>query len=63
MHQISNQLKKEILDCIKKKEGAFFGDIVKQLDYSAYTIMRNLIDLKKRGLVFKDNDGGQFKLK
>lgn len=62
MHLFSNQQKKEILDYIKKKEGAFYGDIVKHLNYPANSVMKNLVDLKKQGLVFKDNDGGQFKL-
>lgn len=62
MQILLNQTKKEILEYIKKKEGVFYGDIVKHLDYPASSIMKNLVELKKQGLVFKDNDGGQFKV-
>ena len=61
MNPFTKQIKKDILNHIKTNNGAYYGDIVEYLDYPAYSIMKNLVDLKKQGLVFKDNDGGQFK--
>jgi len=56
------QIKKEILDYLDENNGVFYGELVKHFDYPANTVLLNLIQLKKQGLVFKDNNGGQFKL-
>jgi predicted transcriptional regulator len=61
MHLFLNQIQKNIIEYININNGAFYGDMVKHFNYPATTVMRNLVELKKLGLVFKDNDGGQFK--
>lgn len=61
MQILLNQTKKEILDYINKNNGAFYGDIVRHLNYPPNSVMKNLVDMKKQGLVFKDNNGGQYK--
>ena len=62
MINFSKQIKRDILKYIKTNNGAYYGDIVEHLDYPAYKLMRTIISLKKQGKVFKDNDGGQFKI-
>jgi len=62
MNTIENQTKQEILDYIKKNDGVFYGDIVMHFNYPKNTVLKHLLDLKEEGQIFKDNDGGQFKL-
>jgi DNA-binding IclR family transcriptional regulator len=62
MIHFNKQIKKDILNYIKKNDGAYYGDIVKHLDYPANKLMRMLITLKQQHKVYKDNDGGQFKV-
>jgi len=62
MIHFNKQIKKEILNYIKKNDGAYYGDIVKHFDYPTNKLMRILITLKQQRKVYKDNDGGQFKL-
>ncbi len=62
MNPFTKQIKKDILNYIKTNDGAYYGDIAKHLDYPAYKLMRTIITLKQQGKVFKDDNGGQFKL-
>lgn len=62
MNLFTKQIKTDLLNYIKTNNGAYFGDIVEHLDYPAYKLMRTIIALKQKGKVFKDNNGGQFKL-
>lgn len=59
---MKNSIKKEILDVIEKNEGAFYGLLVKEINQPQNEILKHLMDLKAKGVVFKDNNGGQFKL-
>jgi len=56
-----HSIKKEILHCIEKSNGAFYGDIVRELRYPNYTVLKHIIELKENGFVIKDNDGGKYK--
>jgi len=62
MNIFTNQIKRDILNYIKTNNGAHYGDIIEQLDYPANKLMRTIISLKQQRKVFKDNNGGQFKL-
>ena len=62
MKLFKKQIEKEILEYINENDGVFYGDIVKHFNYPANTVLKNLIQLKKQGIVIKDNDGGQFVL-
>jgi DNA-binding IclR family transcriptional regulator len=55
-------IKKEIIEVIEKNEGAFYGFLVKEIRQPREEILKHLLDLKAKGLVYKDNDGGQFKM-
>ena len=57
-----HSIKKEIMHCIEKSNGAFYGDIVRELRYPNYTVLKHIIELKERGLVEKDNEGGKYQL-
>lgn len=57
-----HSIKKEILHCIDKSNGAFYGDIVRELRYPNYTVLKHIIELKDNGFVEKDNDGGKYKM-
>lgn len=57
-----HSIKKEILHCIEKSNGAFYGDIVRELRYPNYTVLKHIIELKERGLVEKDNMGGKYQI-
>lgn len=57
-----NPVKRRIMRQIKNNEGVFFGDIVRLTKYSTQTVMKHLMDLKERGYIYKDDDGGRFKL-
>ncbi|MCF8378236.1 MAG: ArsR family transcriptional regulator [Bacteroidales bacterium] len=55
-------IKKEILEVLKNEKGAFYGDIVMELNYPKYRVLKHLMKLKNSGEVFKDDDGGKFYL-
>jgi len=55
-------IKKEILDYIEKQKGAFYGDIVMNFRYPKNIVLKQLMELKEEGVVFKENDGGKFNL-
>lgn len=57
-----HSIKKEILHCIESTNGAFYGDIVRELRYPNYTVLKHIIELKENGYVEKDNNGGKYKL-
>lgn len=57
-----HSIKKEIIHCIEKTNGAFYGDIVRELRYPNYTVLKHIIELKENGYVEKDNDGGKYKV-
>lgn len=57
-----NPIKRRIIRQIRNSEGAFFGDIVRQTKYSSQTVLKHLMDLKVKGYVYKDDDGGRFKM-
>lgn len=59
---LTTKIKRDILHYLKTHNGAYFGDIVQHLDYSANKLMKTIIALKQKGKVFKDNNGGQYKL-
>lgn len=59
---IDNNLNRKIIEFIMKEDGAFYGNLVMELDEDPQTILEHLIHLKKKGLVFKDLDGGKFRL-
>lgn len=62
MNIFTKQIKKDILNYINTNNGAYYGDIVEQLNYPANKLMRTIISLKQQSKIFKDNNGGQFKL-
>ena len=55
-------IKKEILDYLGKKKGAFYGDIVMNFSYPKYTVLKHIMELKEAGKVIKESDGGKFNL-
>lgn len=61
-NKFMHSIKKEIIHCIEKTNGAFYGDIVRELRYPNYTVLKHIIELKENGYVEKDNDGGKYKL-
>jgi DNA-binding IclR family transcriptional regulator len=56
------QVEKEILDYIEKNDGVFFGGIAQRLRLPNKEILQHLLDLKSKGLIYKDKDGGRFKI-
>jgi DNA-binding transcriptional ArsR family regulator len=57
-----DDVKKEILAFLNSEDGAYFGNLVMELNEDALTLLEHLIELKRQGMVYKDNDGGKFKL-
>ncbi len=57
-----NSVKKEILQCLESPNGAFYGDIVRELRHPNDTILKYIIELKDDGYITKENNGGRFKL-
>lgn len=57
-----DDIKKEILAFLNSEDGAYFGNMVMELNEDALTLLEHLIELKRQGLVYKDSDGGKFKL-
>lgn len=57
-----NKIKKEILEFLDSEDGAFYGNLVMELDEDTLTILEHLIELKKMGLVYKDHRGGKFRI-
>ncbi|MCB2220417.1 MAG: hypothetical protein KQI35_08485 [Bacteroidetes bacterium] len=56
-------IKKEILEYLDREEdGAFYGDIVMNLNRPKYTVLKHILELKEAGLVEKDSDGGRFNI-
>ncbi len=62
IHPLMHPVKKRIIKVIKDREGAFFGEILMQLQKSEGMTLHHLLDLKSRGIIYNDNDGGKFKL-
>lgn len=56
-----HSVKKDILNVIDDNKGAFFGKIVMRLKYPSRVVLKHLMDLKSKGIVYKDNDGGRYK--
>lgn len=57
-----NSVKKEILECIETPNGAYYGDIVRKLSHPSDVILTHLMELKEKGFIAKDSNGGRFKL-
>ena len=55
--------KQEILDFLQTQNGAYYGDLVMELDSDTLTILEHLIELKKMGMVYKDHRGGKFRIR
>lgn len=55
--------KQEILDFLQTRDGAYYGDLVMELDSDTLTILEHLIELKKMGMVYKDHRGGKFRIR
>ena len=55
--------KHEILDFLQTSNGAYYGDLVMELDRDTLTILEHLIELKKMGMVYKDHRGGKFRIR
>ena len=56
------QTEKDILEYIEKSNGDFFGGIARRFRIPNKIILECLMDLKSRGLIYKDKDGGRFKM-
>lgn len=56
------KINKEILEFLETSHGAYFGNLVMELNEDTLTLLEHLIELKRQGLVYKDSDGGKFKL-
>lgn len=60
---LMHPIKKEILEYLDREEdGAFYGDIVMNLNRPKYTVLKHILELKEAGLVEKDSDGGRFNI-
>ena len=57
-----DDIKKDILAFLNSEDGAYYGNMVMELNEDALTLLEHLIELKRQGLVYKDKDGGKFKL-
>ena len=57
-----HSVKKEILQCLESSNGVFYGDIVRKLKHPSDIILKHIMELKEKGYITKDNDGGRFKL-
>ena len=55
-------VKRKIIKMLRKEDGAFFGEIVMNLKKSQGKTLYHLLDLKSRGIIYKDSDGGKYKL-
>ncbi len=60
---MKKDVKKEIMEHLENNDGAFFGGIAMKLRYPNITILKNLLELKSNGLIYKDQDGGRYKIK
>lgn len=56
------KIKNDIMDYLATEDGAFFGDLVMNMDENKITILEHLIKLKKKGLIYKDDGGGMFRI-
>lgn len=61
--KVRKKIDKKILEFLKSSDGAYYGNLIMELDEDTLTILEQLISLKKQGLVYKDNDGGKFRVK
>ncbi|MDT8393262.1 MAG: hypothetical protein RQ761_05435 [Bacteroidales bacterium] len=57
------KINKKIIEFLKSTNGAYYGNLIMELDEDTLSILEQLISLKKQGLVYKDNDGGKFRVK
>lgn len=61
--KVRKKIDQKILEFLKSSDGAYYGNLIMELDEDTLTILEQLISLKKQGLVYKDNDGGKFRVK
>ena len=59
---LKNEVKKDILDFLMTEDGAYFGDLVMNMDQTQINILEHLIELKKMGWIYKDKGGGRFRI-
>jgi DNA-binding transcriptional ArsR family regulator len=57
-----SEVKKDILDFLMTEDGAYFGDLVMNMEENQLTILEHLIELKKMGWIYKDTEGGRFRI-
>ena len=53
-------LKREILHLIENSNGAYYGDIVRQMKRSSSVVIKHIMELKQDGYLKKDQQGGKF---
>jgi DNA-binding transcriptional ArsR family regulator len=61
-NMLKNPVKKDIMDFLLTENGAYFGDLVMNMDESQLVILEHLIELKKMGWIYKDDSGGRFRI-
>jgi DNA-binding transcriptional ArsR family regulator len=59
---VRSNIKQDIMDYLSTEDGAYFGDLVMNMDESQIDILEHLIQLKKKGLIYKDTKGGRFRI-
>lgn len=57
-----NPIKRQIIELLVLDDGAYFGDLVRQINGSHPVILEHLMELKQMGWVYKDNEGGKFRI-
>ncbi|MFO7657967.1 MAG: hypothetical protein R6W78_12970 [Bacteroidales bacterium] len=63
MKMKKNEIQKDIIKMLSDKKECAFGTLVKELNYSYNEILKNVIELKRKGIIIKpDKHGGNYML-
>jgi DNA-binding transcriptional ArsR family regulator len=57
-----NRIKRQIIELLVLDDGAYFGDLVRRINGSHPVILEHLMELKQMGWIYKDNEGGRFRI-
>ena len=59
---IQNNVVRKIMEILHSQDGAFYGNLVMKIDEDKQTVLEHLIHMKQQGMIFKDSDGGKFRI-
>ncbi|MFW5760886.1 MAG: winged helix-turn-helix transcriptional regulator [Bacteroidota bacterium] len=58
----NDQIKQQIIELLKEKGNLAFGDLIQELSLPYEAVLKNVLELKRQGLIEKRQENGHFAL-